>query len=162
MFSLEVPEIIIEVKGFAFGSCHSLRNVALASNTVVAVHAFINCSDLLHIFGTEEAIVNVLQIRFAELPVHSKMYYISYYNTMTVDEILNAFLIGDNGVIDPTGLQQDCLGMTPLHILTCSTVQCLELYQLIIDKYPANLIFEDAWGATPLLYAVCCMGGCTK
>jgi hypothetical protein len=82
------------------------------------------------------------------------MYYISYYNTMTVDKILNAFLIGENGAIDPTGLQQDCLGTTPLHILACLTVQCLELYELIIDKCPANLIFEDAWGATLLLYAI--------
>jgi hypothetical protein len=44
--------------------------------------------------------------------------------------------------------------MTPLHILACSTVQCLEQYQLMVDKYPANLIVEDAWGATPLLYAI--------
>jgi hypothetical protein len=154
IFSLEVPEIIIQVKGFAFGSCYSLRNIALASNAVVADYAFTGCQDLIHIFGTQQATVHALQIRFAELPVHSKMYYISYYNTMTVDEILNAFLIGENGVIDPTGFHQDCLGMTPLHILACSTVQCVELYQLITDKYPANLIFEDAWGATPLLYAI--------
>jgi hypothetical protein len=121
---------------------------------VVEDYAFTGCHDLYQIFGTQQAIVNALQIRFIRLPVHSKMYYISYYNTMTVDKILNAFLIGENGVLDPTGLQQDCLGMTPLHILACSTVQCLELYQLIIDKYPENLIVEDAWGATPLLYAI--------
>ena len=63
-------------------------------------------------------------------------------------------MIGENGKLDPSGLQQDCLGMTPLHILTCSTVQCLELYQLMIEKYPANLIVKDEWGAVPLLYAV--------
>ena len=50
--------------------------------------------------------------------------------------------------------------MTPLHILAwCSTysVQCLELYQLLFDKYPANLIkmcggytTSDAiWGDAP-------------
>jgi hypothetical protein len=44
--------------------------------------------------------------------------------------------------------------MTPLHILACSTVQCLEVYQLIVEKYPENLIVEDAWGAVPLLYAI--------
>jgi hypothetical protein len=73
---------------------------------------------------------------------------------MTAEEILNTIIIDENGVINPSGLQQDCLGMTPLHILACSTVQRLELYQLMVDKYPANLIVEDAWGATPLLYAV--------
>jgi hypothetical protein len=38
--------------------------------------------------------------------------------------------------------------------LACSTVQRLELYQLLVEKYPDNLIVEDAWGATPLLYAI--------
>ena len=44
--------------------------------------------------------------------------------------------------------------MTPLHILACSTVPCLELFQLMVEKYPANLIVKDEWGATPLLYAL--------
>jgi hypothetical protein len=55
--------------------------------------------------------------------------------------------------LDPTGNQQDCLGMTPLHILTCSSVHDIEVYRLIVEKYPANLITEDSWGALPLLYA---------
>ena len=38
--------------------------------------------------------------------------------------------------LDPTGNQQDCLGMTPLHIVACSTVQNLELYQVMVEKYP--------------------------
>jgi hypothetical protein len=129
-----------------------LRNVALASNTVVDENAFIHCLDLRHIFGREEAIVNALRNRFDGLPVHSKMYYISYY-PVNLEGIRNIIMI-ENGELHPSGLQQDSLGMTPLHILTCSTVQCLELYQLMVEKYPNNLIVEDAWGATPLLYAV--------
>jgi hypothetical protein len=54
---------------------------------------------------------------------------------------------------DPTGNQQDCLGMTPLHILACSSVHDIEMYCLIVEKYPTNLITEDRWGALPLLYA---------
>ena len=56
--------------------------------------------------------------------------------------------------LNPTGREQDCLGMTPLHILACSTVQNIELYRVLIDKYPENLITEDGWGAVPLLYAI--------
>jgi hypothetical protein len=55
--------------------------------------------------------------------------------------------------LDPTGNEQDCLGMTPLHILTCSSVHDLEVYRVIVENYPANLITEDGWGALPLLYA---------
>jgi hypothetical protein len=43
LFSLDLPEIIIQVEGSAFGSCHSLRNVALASNTVVGENNFQYC-----------------------------------------------------------------------------------------------------------------------
>jgi hypothetical protein len=152
IFSLELPEIIIHVIQYAFGSCYSLRNIALTSNTVVSIHAFSYCRDLLRIFGTDEAIVNALRNRFNGLPVHSKMYYISYY-PVVLEEIRN-IIMSENGHLDPTGLHQDCLGMTPLHILACSTVQCLELYQLMVDKYPNNLIVEDAWGALPLFYAI--------
>jgi hypothetical protein len=56
--------------------------------------------------------------------------------------------------LEPTGNQQDCLGMTPLPILACSTVQSLELYQFMINKYPRNLIVGDVWGTITLLYAV--------
>ena len=43
--------------------------------------------------------------------------------------------------------------MTPLHILACSSVHDLEVYRLIVEKYPKNLITKDGWGALPLLYA---------
>jgi hypothetical protein len=32
-------------------------------------------------------------------------------------------------------------------------VHNLEVYRVIVEKYPANLITEDRWGALPLLYA---------
>jgi hypothetical protein len=56
-------------------------------------------------------------------------------------------------MLNPTGNQQDCLGMTPLHILACSSVHDIKLYRVIIKNYPTNLIAEDRWGAVPLLYA---------
>jgi hypothetical protein len=129
------------VEGYAFGRCYSFDT------------AFNNWSDLIHIFGTVKAIVNALKIRFDDLPIHSNVYYNSYYDSrMTLEDIRNSSTIGSER--NPTGLQQDCIGMTPLHVLSCSTVQCLELYQLMVEKYPENLIVTDAWGATPLLYAV--------
>jgi hypothetical protein len=43
--------------------------------------------------------------------------------------------------------------MTPLHIQACSSVHDIEVYRIIVESYPANLITEDRWGAVPLLYA---------
>ena len=154
MFSLEMPENTIRLEHAACCHCNSLRNVAIAMNTVVGENSFNNCTDLLHILGTEEAIVNASRHRFNELPFHRKMYYISYFDQTTAEEIRNVITIGENDEIDLTGFEQDCVGMTPLHILACSTVQRLELYQLMIANYPDNLIVKDMWGAVPLLYAL--------
>ena len=123
MFSLELPENIFRLKRNACSNCRSLRNVALASNTVFEDdtdedegRAFNDCWDLWRIFITQEDLMDELMNRFDELPIHGLVYYISYHNTMTTNELLNIIIIGENSELDPTGLYQDCLGMTPLHI----------------------------------------------
>jgi len=60
--------------------------------------------------------------------------------------------------VDLTGNEQDCLGMTPLHILACSSVHDLEVYHPIVEKYLANLITEDMGSA---YIALCILGGYT-
>jgi hypothetical protein len=104
-------------------------------------------SDLQRLFGNSNArIIWELQHRFDGLPIHKLVYYLSYNQEALQGQTFRSML-------DPTGNQQDCLGMTPLHILACSSVHDLEVYRLIVEKYPANLIIEDRWGALPLLYA---------
>jgi hypothetical protein len=66
IFSLELPEYIIQVEDFACYCCYSLRNVSLASNIDVGENAFYLCWDLLCVFNTEEAIVNAIKSRFDE------------------------------------------------------------------------------------------------
>ena len=164
MFSLEIPVNVTEVEGFAFYNCHSLRNVALPPDAVIGRNLFIkesldtSFSDLQLLFGSNERIIWELIHRFDELPIHSLVYYQSYH--LGVLQNLIAAINMRSGQrrtlcskLNPTGNQQDCLGMTPLHILTCSSVHDLELYRVIVEKYPANLITEDRWGAVPLLYA---------
>jgi hypothetical protein len=114
---IEVPEIIIQIGQYACHNCYSLRNVAIAMNTVVDENAFHSCLDLLLVFGTADAIENALRHRFNRFPVHSKLYYLSYYYQMTLEDFCNEITSGENGELDPSGLHQDCLGMTPLHIL---------------------------------------------
>ena len=105
-------------------------------------------TDLQILFGNSYRIISsALEDRFNELPIHSSVYFQPYHQ-----EALQCLITSGNE-LDPTGNQQDCLGMTPLHILACSSLHNLEMYHLIVEKYPANLITEDRWGATPLLYA---------
>ena len=114
-------------------------------------------TDLQRMFGLKIEIISELQHRFDVLPIHNLIYYQSY-NQGVLQELTAAINLRSGqrrtlrSKLDSTGNQQDCLGMTPLHILACSSVHNLELYRLIVEMYPANLITEDRWGVVPLLY----------
>ena len=159
LFSVEISENTTQIEGIAFDFCQSLRNVALPISAEIAESAFNNCTDLEQLFGTQEQIITALKSRFDTLPIHKMIYYQSY-NNLTPDRLNEATNLraGQSRSLrrkaNPTGREQDCLGMTPLHILACSTVQNISLYQMLIDRYPDNLITEDRWGAVPILYAV--------
>jgi hypothetical protein len=170
MFSLELPNVT-EIGNYAFEDCYCLRNVAFPPNAVFGDDIFIDeeeeddddnemelRTDLQLLFGSEAEIIRELMHRFDRLPIHSIVYYQSY--NQGVLQILAAAIIMRSvqgrtlhSQLDPTGNQQDCLGMTPLHILACSSVHDIEVYRVIVEKYPANLTTEDRWGALPLLYA---------
>ena len=51
-------------------------------------------------------------------------------------------------------IHQDCLGMTPLHIISCSGKHDINSYKFFVEKYPDDLITEDKWGETPITYAI--------
>jgi hypothetical protein len=147
IFSIEILLTVTEIGCEAFGGCHCLRNLALPPDVVIGNYILNEATDLLLLFGLVADIIRELKHRFDRLPIHSIVYYQSNYQ----GELQR--LITSGNELDPTGNQRDCLGMTPLHILTCSSVHNLEAYHLIVEQYPANLITKDRWGALPLLYA---------
>jgi hypothetical protein len=165
MFSLELSEIVTEIENYALLHCYCLRNVAIPLDAVFGDDSFIHeedamgiSTDLRRLFGSNTSIIWELQHRFDRLPIHRLVYYQSY-NQGVLQRLVAAINLRSGqrrtlrSKLDPTGNQQDCLGMTPLHILTCSLVHDLEVYRLIVEKYPTNLVIEDRWGALPLLYA---------
>ena len=157
-FSVELYEHITEIGCKAFNTCCCLQNVAFPPNADVGDYIFDKAADLLRLFGSVARIIRNLKHRFDRLPIHRIVYYHSY-NENVLQKLIAAINTRSGqhrtlrSKLDPTGNQQDFLGMTPLHILACSSVHDLELYRVIVDNYPTNLIIEDAWGATPLLYA---------
>ena len=162
MFSIELSESITDIEVNAFNLNSSLRNIAIPLDTIISGEnggAFCQCTDLKQLFDTEEQIINALEYRFDNLPIHKMIYYQSF-NNITIDQLSDVTNMRRSQrrslrcKLDPSGSQQDCLGMTPLHIMACSTMQNVELYKVLVEKYPENLITEDRWGAIPLLYAV--------
>jgi hypothetical protein len=159
MFSLEIPEDLMWIGNYALIKCYCLRNVAFPPNAVFGDDIFILTGmDLQLQFGSIAEVISALMHRFDGLPIHKLVYYQSYnqgvlQNLVAAVDMRSGQLRTLRSKLNPTGNQQDCLGMTPLHILTCSSVHDLEVYRLIVQKYPSNLITEDRWGALPLLYA---------
>jgi len=162
MFSLELPESIVEIGKWAVCTCSAMRNIAFpvgADETHITVKdstVFEDSKELEQLFGSEREIIYALKHRFDNLPIHKMVYYQSY-NDVTADQLNSSTDIRISrrrSKLNPTGSQQDSLGMTPLHIMACSTAQNIELYKVLVDKYPKNLITKDRWGDVPLLYAV--------
>jgi hypothetical protein len=151
IFSLEFPEDITGIRSGAFHNCYCLRNVAFPLNADIGDNIFAGRRDateqydLQLLFRSDIEAIRELQHRFDGLLIHRILYYQSYHEGV----LQNLAAIQ----LDATGNQQDCLGMTPLHILACSSAHNIEVYHLIVEKYPTNLITEDRWGTLPLLYA---------
>ena len=178
LFSVEIPENVNHVNITCFDGCASLRNIAFPSSASlsgehtmyqddndVLWHLIMHCKDLLEVYQSTppqfklQPMKKALMNRFDNLPIHEILYYQSYYPLETVlerlDQAMN--LKKTNRVLSATYqglLGIDWLGMTPLHILVCSKRQRLELYQVIVERYPQNLITKDKFGAEPLLYAI--------
>jgi len=135
----------------------SLRNVTFPSE--VEPNVLEDSADLLVAFPDCNG-VEALQHRFDDLLIHKICYYQSYHdNESTLQNLkreINPWTSKFPGQLNTTGKQQDCLGMTPLHILACSTKPTIEMYRLLIDKYPEALIMKDKWGDIPLLYSFWC------
>lgn len=165
LFSIEIPEGIRRIDFAALTSLGSLRNVAFPADSTVDVAALHICPDLRLILGVEDErgvcsegldVINPLKRRFDNLRLHKMIYYLSYTN-ITAEQLNNATSIRISqrrSKLDSSGNQQDCLGMTPLHILACSTVQQLGLYRVLVEKYPETLVKEDRWGALPIFYVI--------
>jgi len=96
--------------------------------------------------------IDILQHRFDDLPIHKICYYQSYYDNETTMKSIKQEIES----LKTLGKQRDCFGMTPLHILACSTKQNVDMFRLLIDEYPEALIMKDRWNGIPLLYAFWC------
>lgn len=160
----------VKIDKSAFQNCSSLRNVGISSCS------FEGCHDIISLFGSQSDMNSALadsalvcnalgkrdeiESRFSSLPVHKLCYHHSGCNTDEIAEQIKKAIVIES--VDKTlgmteGLHpftRDCLGMTPLHVLTCSTTHSLNLYKLLVAHHPQSLVLHDRWGCPPLLYAI--------
>ena len=138
MFSLELPEGATNIESGALKGCFYLRNVAFPPGAIISDEVFryeyggrreieIERYDLYQLFGSIAEIMRELRHRFDELPIHRLVYYQSYHQGVL--QMLIGVINSRQCQLNLTGNQQDCLGMTPLHILACSSVHDIEVYR---------------------------------
>jgi len=154
IFSIEFPNCIHQIESWAFRDCISLRNIVIPPTCQVEEGVFREADALKKALRYKDSsdISEALKHRFDRLPIHEICYYQPHHPpNATLRHLKGA--IGAAAHPNATGMQRDCLGMTPLHILACSTKHDMDLYQLLTEKYPNNLITEDKWGDLPILYA---------
>ena len=164
LMGVDFSDGVVKINKSAFGHCSSLRNLAIAGEaqipqffSLVVPQSFEGCHDLMRLFGMKRQIIDALKSRFDGLPVHKLCYYQSCYPAEVVTQKLEEIMgvRGESTSLPSMTIEaQDCLGMTPLHVLACSATQNLDLYQIITAKYPNSLITDDKWGCIPLLYAI--------
>ncbi|CAJ1938860.1 unnamed protein product [Cylindrotheca closterium] len=146
LLSCEISEKMIRIRDGAFSYCQRLRNIAIGKNTRTCKRGvFGGCQDLLDLFHSEDALVDALKHRFDALPLHKTCYYQSFSENVEIVQMLD--------MNSDDGSKQDCLGMTPLHILALSSRQDIQMYQNVIECSPSDLVTLDRWGEIPLNYA---------
>ncbi|EED92674.1 predicted protein [Thalassiosira pseudonana CCMP1335] len=124
----------------------------MAAKGITMRHSFFTrYQDFQQLFGTDRGVQEALMNRFVGRPVHEICYYHSYHPVETTLEKLQNKIIQQ---LTDNHQQQDTLGMTPLHILACSKRQSLDLYRLVVEHFPDDLICKDKWGKIPIFYAL--------
>jgi hypothetical protein len=153
------PHRQIAIGDTAFQGCALLRNIAIhikknnesdGGRRLLGKGIFKGCHNLSKVFPDPEDLLEALVHRFDGLPIHQICYYHSYDDsTETALQKLQAAFHESQ----QQQRHQDCLGMTPLHILALSKTQRIELYQACLEQHPEDIVTQDKWAALPIYYA---------
>ena len=165
LLSVEMAAGSVEkIAAEAFFGDSVLRNAALPVSCEVAPDTFANCTDLLALFHTTEGIEVALKARFDGLPVHELLYRQCRLPEDDALERLRIAVSGRSGsrslrrsaagARTESGCRRDCMGMTCLHVLACSSRQTADMHRLLLERYPEAVHAKDSWGAVPVHYAL--------
>mmetsp|Transcript_40677 Transcript_40677/g.98275 ORF Transcript_40677/g.98275 Transcript_40677/m.98275 type:complete len:594 (+) Transcript_40677:274-2055(+) len=139
--AMELPDGLEWIMSKAFADCDSLRLIALPKNQTergeYAKNAFSGCSILEgRCFGGD--LIVSLTHRFDDLPIHRLC-----YNAGNADvnvEDLAAHMGHDARMMDASSV--DAFGLTPLHILGMSSKPREDLFRLLTNRLPIEVLSQ--------------------
>jgi hypothetical protein len=138
-----IPSSITSICNDAFARCVLLRNVAISSTSAITQAQFANSFPTIH---HKEITLELIKGRFDDLSMH-RLY--NNYNPAPgtqakVHARCDTFIQAVNQHPIHKFQHQDCLGMTPLHIMLCSgTDHDIRVIQCMIEKCPDALLIQD-------------------
>ena len=148
LLGITVPSTVTSIALDAFNESNLLRNVSISPASNLTQETF---ELTFHTLSNMKITLDMIMHRFDKLPLHKFCY---DYHSSHEDQELEGFK-HQVARLPAHGLQRDCLGMTPLHILACSSNgRGIEVFQYMIEKYPNALLIQDRWGDLPCNYAL--------
>jgi hypothetical protein len=137
---ISIPSTVHSIDSEAFGNCSLLRNVAISPSSTLGDEAFLQS---FQTFKDIDCTFDMLKSRFDDLPLHK----LCFDHSHQLMESINRGTPADF-------VKADCLGMTPLHVLTCSGMHDISLYRRIYEICPNAYVAKDKWGDLPLAYII--------
>ena len=146
LLGITVPSTVTLIALDAFKESNLLRNVSISPASNLTQETFEQSFPTL---SSMKITLDKIMHRFDKLPLHKFCY---YYHSSHEDQELEGFK-HQVARLPAHGINQDCLGMTPLHILACRG-HSVEIFQCMTEKYPHALLIQDRWGDLPCNYAL--------
>jgi hypothetical protein len=149
-----IPSSTTSIGRNSFARCDLLRNVTIPSTSAITQEQLASSFLILH---DTEIILDLIKGRFDDLSMHQLC---NNYNPAPgtqaeVQARCEAFIQAVNQHPIHEFQRQDCLGMTPLHILLCSGIDYgMRVLECMIEKCPDAMLIQDKWGKVPLDYAL--------
>ena len=147
LLRLNVPSSLDDKFGGPFLPGHFLSNISIAPNSTMTEEDY---NFMFHEFQHEGCTLDQTRVRFKRLPLHEICFDFSNEHTETTFEHVRKCLEENAGAV----IEKDCIGMTPLHIIACSTNHDVRLFQKLISRCQKALLDRDIFGRTALDYAL--------
>ena len=101
-------------------------------------------------FNEKGCTLDRMKFRFQNLPLHEMCFDYSNQNTeITFEQVVECLERNVDAL-----REKDCIGMTPLHIIACSTNHDVRLFQKLICSSHETISDRDIFGRTALDYAL--------
>jgi len=152
LFHIDIPSSV-SIIDRAFEGCKLLRNISISPRTAISYlnlgfEPFRLLDSRLSRWGS----IYLTRHRFDGLAIHGLCFSCMENKS---DQLKLALHNKPTDDVESALLQRDCIGMTPLHVLSCMgshDAPSIESIEFLVQQCPRALTIEDGWGDTPFVY----------